>query len=199
MPTREPDSAEVDYVRGAGGVRVDGRRLTLVILGSVIAVMAVLVVVTAIDAARHNSRISRLQRGGVPVEVTVTSCLGLASGTGITETGFQCRGTFTVGGHTYNQVIGGSSALLPTGSTVHAVVVPGEPTSLSTKEAASSKDAPWKAYTTSGVLLIITILLAVAWLLLRSRWRRQDVSSVPPADHILGKPAPRSASAQAYE
>jgi hypothetical protein len=194
-----PPADDVDYLRGSGGVRVDGRRLTLVILGSVILVLAVLVVVTAIDAARHNSRVSRLQDRGVPVAVRVTSCLGLASGTGITETGFQCRGTFTVDGRAFNEVIGGSSILIPTGTTVHAVVVPGEPSSLSTKETAAGKEAAWKSYITAGVLLIVTILLAVGWLLLRARWRRPAAQSDQAPDHILGKPAPRSASAQAYE
>ena len=194
-----PDADEVDYLRGSGGIRVDGRRLTLVVLGSVIVVMAVLVAVTGIDAARHNSRISRLQSRGVPVAVKVTSCLGLASGTGITETGFQCRGNFALEGRTYNEVIGGSSVLIPAGTTVHAVVVPGEPTSLSTKETAARKDAAWKSYITAGVLLLITILLVVGWLLLRARWRRPVAPSDQAPDHILGKPAPRSASAQAYE
>jgi hypothetical protein len=194
-----PPADEVDYQRGSGGVRIDTRRLVLVILGLVILVMATLVVVTAIDAAQHNSRVSRLQQRGVPVDVTVTSCLGLASGTGITVDGFQCRGTFALEGHTYNEVIGGSSVNIPPGTTVHAVVVPREPSSLSTKATAASKDAAWKSYLTAGVLLLITILLTVGWLLLRARWRRPVAPSDQAPDHILGKPAPRSASAQAYE
>jgi len=90
----------IGYVRGAGVVMDSRRTLRALVVVSVL-VLATLTIVLTREAINANARISRLRQHGVPVDVTVTSCLGLASGSGITEAGYRCRGTFTLKGHHY--------------------------------------------------------------------------------------------------
>jgi hypothetical protein len=112
-----------------------------------------------------------LQQHGVPVEVTVTGCVGLASGTGATEAGFNCRGTFTLAGHSYNEVIGGTTDLYPPGTTLQAVAVPGDPALLSTARAVANAHSSWEAFITPGILLAV-LLLAVVVIVWRTRRSR---------------------------
>ena len=104
----QSDEVAAGYIRGAGGV-IDTRRLFRVIFGSAIVSLAVVVVVLTIQAAHKTSQIDALRHRGIPVDVTVTSCLGILSGTGITITSFQCSGSFDVAGRSYAAVIGGSN------------------------------------------------------------------------------------------
>ena len=103
----QTDEAPAGYIRGGGGI-VDTRRLFRVLVGSAVVALAALVVVLTIEAVHKNSRIDSLRHRGVPVDVTVTNCLGILSGTGITVTSFQCSGSFELAGRSYNAVIGGS-------------------------------------------------------------------------------------------
>jgi hypothetical protein len=117
----EPRDQHTGYIRGAGGIPVSGRRVGRIVIGCCLVSLATLVVVLTIGAAGQNSRISRLQRHGVAVDVTVTSCFGIASGTGISATGFRCSGTFTLNGRSYTDVIGGTAAEYSIGEKVQLV------------------------------------------------------------------------------
>jgi hypothetical protein len=128
------------------------------------------VIPLTVIAAEQNSRISRLQSHGVAVNVTVTGCLGMASGTGITESGYQCRGTFTFDGHQHNDVISGSDVLLPVGQTLGAETVRGDPSILYAAGAAATMRSSWKAYALPAILLVVLIAAVITWFVLRSRW-----------------------------
>jgi hypothetical protein len=179
------NQAEVDdggdgggYIRGGGGI-VDPRRLFRVAVGSAIvalAALAVLVAVLTIKAVHDNSRIDSLRHRGVPVEVTVTNCLGILSGTGITVTSFQCNGSFNLDGRSYKAVITGSNVNHSPGDKVLAVADPRHPTSIATATSLENAHSSWRAYIAPGVtLLVLLALIAIVF------WRihRKAVARLP--------------------
>lgn len=171
-PDREPAS----YIRGGAGAPTTNRNVLVVSVAVGLVALLCLAAALAFDAAHKNARDRRLTNHGVPVTVTVTSCLGTASGTGITVIGFTCRGSFEVDGHRHIEVIRGSSDLLQRGDKVPAVVDPHAPTTLSTVNAARHAHASWRAYIVP-VGLTISVLVAAAILLWWAPRRRPEMSS----------------------
>lgn len=153
----QPEEGTESYIRGAGGVRVDGRRVGGYILGFGVLILAVLTVVFTGIAVHHNSRATSLKQKGVPVQVTVTGCVGLASGTGITGTGFTCRGSYTLAGRHYNEQIGGTASLFTVGQQISGVTVRDEPTVLYTAGSAQTMHSTWTVYVTPAVLLVVLV------------------------------------------
>jgi uncharacterized protein len=188
----EGSDERVAYIRGGAGLAVDPRKAIRVLVGLLLVVLAVLVVVLGIQATHQNSRMSRLQQHGVPVDAVVTGCVGLASGTGATEAGFICRGTFSVDGRRYNEVIEGTQNLYPTGAVVHAITVPGDPALLSTAHAVATAHASWRAFITPGILLVV-LLLASALALWRARRTRDG--PVPSPGPVVAPPSAAAPSA----
>jgi hypothetical protein len=178
MQTDEP--AAGSYIRGGAGV-VDTRRLFRVLVGSAVVVLAAVVAVLTIQAADKNSRIDSLQRRGVPVDVTVTHCLGILSGTGITVTSFQCSGSFELAGRNYNAVIGGSNANHAAGDVVKAIADPKHPTSLSSASSLVNARSSWRAFIGPGVLFVLLVLL-IAGALWRSR--RNSAQRLPEGEAL---------------
>jgi hypothetical protein len=157
------------YIRGGGGAHIGGRRVARFVVGFGILILAALTVIFLVAAIDHNSRFRQLEAHGVAVDVTVTGCVGMASGTGITEAGFKCRGTFTLGNHAYNEVIGGTADLQAVGQKLPAVVVPGDPSILYTARAVANTRTSWAVYITPTALLLVLIAAALLWRRLRPR------------------------------
>jgi hypothetical protein len=177
-PPATVSAAPGGYIRGGGGVELGGRRVTRTIVWFCAVILGVLVVVLAVAALRENNRANRLRAHGVPVDFTVSSCLGLASGTGITESGYTCRGTFTLGGHTYQDVLRGSLDLYPAGTVVSAVADPHDPSVVATAASVAHRSASWKAFTAAGVTLVcLIVLLAGVWWHSRRRRKRSGVAT----------------------
>jgi hypothetical protein len=143
------------YIRGGAGV-VDTRRLFRVLF----------------DSLRHR---------GVPVNVTVTSCLGILSGTGITVTSFQCRGSFDLAGRSYNAVIDGSSVNHAVGDVVKAIADPKHPTSVSTPSSVVGAHSSWRAFIGPAILFLVLVLVIVGgvWSSRRSSARRRRAGAAP--------------------
>jgi len=178
----QPDDAAVDsYIRGGGGV-IDTRRLFRVVVGSAIVALAVLVTVLAVEAVHKNSRIDGLQRRGVPVDVTVTSCFGILSGTGITVTTFQCSGAFDLAGHSYHAVIAGSDINHQAGDVVQAVADPKHPTSISLASSLVNAHASWRPFIAPTVLFVVLVLLIAGALW----WSRRNSAQRPRDGDPLG-------------
>ena len=112
-----PDD-RVAPLRGAG-VQIDGRRIARVLLGLVLATLAVLVVVFTVIGIHNNRQIDQLRNQGVPVAVTVTVCQGLLGGSGSNSAGYSCRGTYELDGHRYDEVLPGTALHAP-GTVVRA-------------------------------------------------------------------------------
>jgi len=173
----QSDGSEAEgYIRGGGGV-IDTRRLFRIVVGSAMVVLAVLVVLLTVEAAHNNSRIDGLQRRGVSVDVTVTSCVGILSGTGITVTSFQCSGSFDLAGRSYHAVIAGSNVNHAVGDVVKAIADPKHPTSISTPSSlvhAHSSGRPFIAPAVLFVLLVLLIAGALWWSRRNSAQRPRD-------------------------
>jgi hypothetical protein len=177
----QSDDVAASYIRGGGGI-VDARRLFRVVVGSAIVALAALVVVLTIEAAHKNSRIDGLQRRGVPVDVTVTSCLGILSGTGITVTTFQCGGSFDLAGRSYNAVIAGSTINHQAGDVVKAIADPKHPTSVSLASSLVNAHSSWRAFIGPAVLFLLLILLIAGALW----WSRRNSAQRSPDGDALG-------------
>jgi hypothetical protein len=141
------DAAAAGYVRGGGGIPVDSRRVWSYLALAIAAGLLALTAVLAVAAAGEQTLASRLRQHGQRVSATVTGCVALASGTGITAAGYRCRARFTAAGRQHEALLRGSSALLPEGTTVPALVLPGEPASLTAAAAVDSgrrgRAGPW--------------------------------------------------------
>ncbi len=85
------------------------RRVTRVAVGLALAGLAVVAGVLLVAGYQKNSQIDNLRAHGVPVELTVTHCLGLMGGSGSNLAGYDCSGTYTVGGHVFTEDIPGNT------------------------------------------------------------------------------------------
>jgi hypothetical protein len=176
----QTDEAPGGYIRGGAGV-ADTRWLFRVLVASAIVVLAVLLAVLTIQAADKNSRIDNLRHRGVPVDVTVTDCLGILSGTGITVTSFQCSGSFELAGRSYHAVIAGSNANHAAGDVVKAIADPKHPTSISSASSLVNAHSSWRAFIGPAVLFLLLVLL-IAGAVWRSR--RNSAQRSPDGDAL---------------
>jgi hypothetical protein len=169
------------HLRGVRVVEVETRRVVGVVVVIVLLVLAVSAIALTISAASRNSGLSKLHHQGVPVEVTTTGCVGTSSGIGMSIEYWECRGTYTLYGRSYNEVIRGSRALLQKGQKVPAVAVPGEPTLLSTVAAAGARHSTWAPYIAPIILGAVTVIVLVGWVVLSKRrgLNREEVRANP--------------------
>lgn len=162
--------APVGPLRGAG-VDVDVRRAGQVVLALCLVTLAVLVVVFGIAGARKNAQLDDLHAHGVPVEVTVSGCLGLMGGSGSNVAGYACRGTFTLDGHRYRDNVPGTNFYEP-GATLRAITVASDPGLLATARGASTQQASWRVFLLPGVLLAVLVVASAALVGWHRRGRR---------------------------
>jgi hypothetical protein len=153
--SERPD--EGSYIRGGGGVTVDTHRVTRVVVGFVLLSLVVIAVLLVVAGVRSHSRANRLQAHGVAVDVTVTSCLGEASGTGITDTGYKCSGTFVLAGRSYTEVINGNAAVHQPGDVVKAITDPDNPADLSTVVAAHRSSTEFVLAAIPALLFVVLL------------------------------------------
>jgi hypothetical protein len=169
----------VGALRGAGVGGVDARRVGRILVGLVLATLAVLVVVFTVVGVHHNQQDDRLHNDGVPVTFTVSGCLGLLGGSGSNAAGYSCRGSYTLDGHTYRVRLPGNDFHRP-GSTVPALAVPGDPALVSPVALAQTERSSAGVYLVPVVLFVLLVLL-VALLLIVRRRNRDDETASPPA------------------
>ena len=172
-----PDEEPTVALRGAS-VDVDVRRIGRVL--SIVAVVGLGITVIALYVAafQRNSQITELRDHGVPVQVTVTSCIGLMGGTGQNAAGDVCSGTYTVAGHRYNVVLPGTD-LQQRGAVIAGVVAANDPTVFSTKVIVAGERPSPRVYLLPTILLVIEVVLIV--LVVRSwRTRRKGSAATDP-------------------
>lgn len=168
-PGRPVEDDQVATLRGAG-VSVDparaGRVALVVGLGAVLVVAVVLIVA----GVRKNAQVDSLQAHPVPVDLTVTHCLGLMGGSGSNAAGFECTGTYTYGGRHYTEGVPGSVSYRP-GAVVHGVVAASDPGLFSTPSAVASEHTSLARVLLPAALAALALGVS-AWLLVRRRRRR---------------------------
>lgn len=159
----------VSTLRGAGVGEVDGRRVRRAVVIACALVLAVVAASLFVAGARKNDEITSLRRDGVPVVVTVTSCMGLLGGSGSNAAGYTCRGRFMLDGHRHVDTIPGDLDR-PPGTKVHAVSLASDPGLLATADQLSTEHASARVYLLpSGLVLVLAVAVAVGTFLVRRR------------------------------
>ena len=176
-----PQSSERSSLRGPEAQRIGGRFWfgTGAIL---LIVFAVAITVSFISAAHDNSRIERLKTNGVPVVVTVTSCVGNIGGSGSNASGYTCRGAYRVKGVSYQEIIGSKSTLSSVGSTVQGIADPERPSTIELASAVARSSTSPSAYVVASVLAILFVALTLLFLRRLRTSRGLPPKSRVPAD-----------------
>ena len=155
------------HLRGAG-VDVDLHRIGRVILAVVLLALAVTAGILFSAGAQKNAQITRLRQHGVPVEITVSGCLGLLGGSGSNAAGYACNGSFNLAGHVYREAIPGDTHYRP-GATVRGVTDPDDPGLLATAGMVSAEHPSGNVFILPAILAAV-FALGVGYVVLR--WRR---------------------------
>jgi hypothetical protein len=167
-PGRPAEQADrVGTLRGAGVGGVDTRRLGRVILGLVLATLAVLVIVFTIVGVHRNQQDDRLHSQGVPVTFTVSGCLGLLGGSGSNAAGYSCRGGYELDGHRYSGLQLPGSTFHRPGTKVPSVAVPGDPALVSPVTIVDTEHSSGSVFILPVVLFVVLVLLLGALALRR--------------------------------
>jgi len=148
-------------LRGPAPVSV-GRRFWLFAGVFGLAVFAVVLVVSFLSVTNDNARIDRMKTRGIPVTITVTSCIGNIGGSGSNSAGYTCRGDYTVGGATYRELIGSMATFFATGTTVRGVVDPSHHGTVVLSSAIRDSSASPSRYVAPGLLSIVLVTLTLA-------------------------------------
>jgi hypothetical protein len=167
---------EGEYIRGGGGIAVDGHRVGMVLAVGVVVALAACTLWQGLSTASDNARADRLRHAGVPVEITVTGCSGISSGIGMGIEFYRCEGTYTLNGAQLTGLIHGSQALLATGRVVPGRVVPSDPTTLTLTGPGSSRPPTSSvgSYTVTMVLGALTLIGAIGLWFWWARARRGE-------------------------
>ena len=169
-------NGRVSTLRGPPVGEIDVRRVRVVLTIACTGVLAALAASLFVAGARKNAQITALHRHGVPVVVTVTSCMGLLGGSGSNVAGYTCRGSFALHGHRYLDNIPGSRDR-PPGTTLHAVTLESDPGLLTTTSQLASDRA------SAGVFLLPTVLVLVLVVVVVLALRRSRRRSPPASRH----------------
>jgi len=163
LPDGEAPPARIGTLRGPA-VQVDARRAARVVVVAVLVGLCVLTVALFVAAVNKDSAIVRLQQHGVPVEVTVTSCLGNLGGSGSNAASYTCSGTFSLDDH-QTDVIDGTTTFHRSGSTIAAVTDPSDPADLATATTVATTHRSGSAYVVPIILAVVLVLLIalVVW------------------------------------
>jgi hypothetical protein len=97
----------------------------------------------------------------VPVTVTITGCTGYGSGIAQAVNYYQCTGTYTLDGGFYTEVIGGLRSQMPNGHQLAAVVVRGDPASVTTAGSVAKPGSRFAPYITPIALGAVVVVLAL--------------------------------------
>jgi hypothetical protein len=166
QPGSAPDAeARVAPLRGAT-VQIDRRRLTQVLVGIVVATLAVLVVVLTVVGINKNHQIDQLHNQGIAVNVTITTCQGLLGGSGSNGAGYACRGTYGLDGRRYNEQLPGTALHAP-GTVIRAIAVPGDPALVSPVSVVKAQHSSATVFILPAVLLVLLVAVLIVVLLRR--------------------------------
>jgi hypothetical protein len=166
------------YIRGAQAREPrHARHIALTAYG---VVLTGLVVILATQVAHERSQANRLHTHGQQTTATVTGCRALASGTGITASGYRCNATYLVGNQRLTAPIHETTALYPIGQRIPIVVDPQHPNDIAAATTAQAASRMWTSLALPAAPLTLLILSA-AWLLAHKRrnTRRRRVSDQP--------------------
>lgn len=152
------------------GAKVDGdiRRFVGMAIVLCLAALAASTIALFVAGAHRNAQVARLRQDGVPVQVTVTSCLGQLGGSGSNAAGYTCSGSFVLDGRRYDETIPGLT-LRPVGTTFRALAVPGDPALMAPVSQVAVERPSDKVYVLPAVLAGLSVAGTAGTLLLLRR------------------------------
>jgi hypothetical protein len=156
-------------LRGAP-VEVNTQKVTQFVSALIVATLTVLTVTFFLSGVHRNADVVNLQRHGVSVAVTVTTCNGELGGSGSTLAQYRCEGTFFLSGHRHHDTIPGHS-FRATGSTVTFVTAKNSPGLLATTFEVKSEKTTLNVFILPSILLVA--LIGFVAVVARSRSRRK--------------------------
>jgi hypothetical protein len=164
----DAETQPLSTLRGSS-VQVDGQKVGRAVVAFTAVALAVLSVTFLVVGIHKNSQINELRDHGVSVNVKISGCLGIISGSGSNVSGYMCRGSLTSDGRLYNEPIGGTTAFFTRGSTIRAVTVPGDPALLFTPGSVHRQHASASVFIVPAVLFVAFVLFVVFALRLQRR------------------------------
>lgn len=174
-PETEQD-APMAPLRGAR-VEIDARRVGWVAAAACLMAAAAVAIVLTVAGFQKNDQITSLKTQGIPVDVTVTHCIGLMGGSGSNLDGFSCSGRFQLASRTYVDPLPGSGTY-QVGSSVRAITVRSDPSLLATRGELANEQASWRVFITPIVLFGL-LLVALGVLLAMARRSRRARAAQP--------------------
>lgn len=163
-----PTEIGATYIRGGAGVRTTDGNVGRWTAWFVLFTMLAWALGLFGAAIRHDVQVVRLHRHGVAVTATASSCLAIASGTGITQAGFTCKASYGFDGARYTEVVHNTLLQFQPGQRIDAVVDPAHPTTISYANSVKSTSGLWEQYVTP-VLLLIGVVLGMVWMSVRRK------------------------------
>jgi hypothetical protein len=161
-----PPAPAASYIRGAAVPAIDARRVVRTVVTIVAVLIGLLAAVTAVQVHQAEVRRHALADHGVPADLVVTGCTGLASGTGITASSYTCRGTVALRGRVYDDVLTGIAQPLAPGARVAVLVDPSAPTRVSTPQVARVRSGAGRLWLGLAALALVLVLVVVLVLVL---------------------------------
>jgi len=152
---------DVVSLRGAAPASVR-RRYWLFSAVTALVVFALIIVVSFISATNDNATIQRLKTHGIPVNVTVTSCIGNIGGSGSNSAGYTCRGVYHVGADRFDEIIGSMTNFSAPGTSVSGEVDPAKHGTVELASAVRGSTASAGAFVPPGLMCALLIILAMA-------------------------------------
>jgi heme/copper-type cytochrome/quinol oxidase subunit 2 len=168
------DSSTPPALRGPDARHISDR-FWIVTAAVLLVVFAIIIVVSFISAFNDNARVDRMKNHGIPVLVTVTSCVGNIGGSGSNAAGYTCRGSYRVDGVRYVEVIGSKSTQSNAGAKVHGVVDPSRRSTVELTSAVRASTSSLSVYVVPSLLAVLFVIAAIA--LGRRRRRRRSTTS----------------------
>ena len=178
MRALAPREGPVTVLRGAS-TDVDAGRVGMAALLLGVACLVAIIAVLFVAGADKNAQIDHLRQQGVPVEATVSGCIGLMGGSGSNQAGYDCKASFALEGRSYSDDLPGSVLYSP-GARLRAVVVPTDPALLSTPRVLAAEQASGRVFVLPTALLAVLGGIVGALLI---KWRRR---AGPPLSFVSG-------------
>jgi hypothetical protein len=161
-PVRYDASEERSDNQGQTGASGAAHGIHPIVQGTILVALAVIIVFLFVGGVHSNSQKTRLRNHGVSVDVVVTSCFGVAAGSGSTRSTFTCNGEFSLGGHRHAGIIGGDTTYQAAGAHVRGVADPSDPALFATARSVADEHASNSVYLVPIVLSVALIAL-VGW------------------------------------
>jgi hypothetical protein len=173
------DTTTRPSLRGPDARSINGRAW-FVTGALLLALFALIIIVSFISATNDNARIDRLKDHGVAVAVTVTSCVGNIGGSGSNAAGYTCHGSYRLNGVHYREIIGSKTTLSSAGTKVRAVADPARPSTIELASYVQASSSSVSVYFVPSLLALSFIVLTLVFLRRRRATRSRATRASSP-------------------